>query len=229
MFENVVSASRWSYPELKEAEGELSRYGGFFSVCSVGKHVWDFWKAEGLFVLSTLTNGKHSDTLNMKQKTNSPLGNYEIWLLNGKSVFYAAFDSIRDTLDYDFGQERTFFLCRAGCYAGNQAYCKVYFRHLANSSFLWGQYPNNSCIDGKISENLRFPCEQSGFAENSWYFRNALVRANFTDLQNDVHSTPVFLEQFMENLLTGAHHDLKNRYMHIDYSEAAQSAIPSAK
>ena len=62
------------------------------------------------------------------------------------------------------------------------------------------------------------------FAVNSWYFRNALERANFNDLQNDVHSTTVFLEQFMENLLTGTQHDLKNRYMHIDYSETAQSA-----
>ena len=67
------------------------------------------------------------------------------------------------------------------------------------------------------------------FADNSWYFRNALVRANYNDLQNDVHATTVFLEQFMENLLTGAQHNLKNRYMHIDYADAAQSAIQSAK
>lgn len=44
------------------------------------------------------------------------------------------------------------------------------------------------------------------FADNSWYFRNALVRANYNDLQNDIHATTVFLEQFMENLLTGARH-----------------------
>lgn len=62
------------------------------------------------------------------------------------------------------------------------------------------------------------------FADNSWYFRNALVRANYNNLQNNVHSTTIFLEQFMENLLTGAQHKLKNRYMHIDYSETAQSA-----
>lgn len=43
----------------------------------------------------------------------------------------------------------------------------------------------------------------------------------FNDLQNNIHSTTVFLEQFMENLLTGAQHDLKNRYMHVDYSETA--------
>ena len=45
-----------------------------------------------------------------------------------------------------------------------------------------------------------------------------------TRTTNDIYSTTMFLEQFMENLLTGAHHDLKNRYMHIDYSETSQSA-----
>ena len=30
------------------------------------------------------------------------------WVLNGKSVYYAAFDSIRETLDYDFTQEKAF-------------------------------------------------------------------------------------------------------------------------
>ncbi|MBR3267541.1 MAG: winged helix-turn-helix domain-containing protein, partial [Oscillospiraceae bacterium] len=64
------------------------------------------------------------------------------------------------------------------------------------------------------------------FADNSWYFRNALVRANYNDLQNDIHATTIYLEQFMENLLTGAQHDLKNRYMYIDYADAAQSANP---
>lgn len=64
------------------------------------------------------------------------------------------------------------------------------------------------------------------FADNSWYICNAHVRANHNDLQNNVHSTAEFLELFMENLLTGANHELKNRYMHIDYSETSQSANP---
>lgn len=55
------------------------------------------------------------------------------------------------------------------------------------------------------------------FAENSWYFRNALVRANYNDLQNGIHATTKFLEMFFENLLLNAGHELKNRYMHIDF------------
>lgn len=52
---------------------------------------------------------------------------------------------------------------------------------------------------------------------NSWYFRNALVRANYNDLKNGVHATTKFLEQFFCNLLLGTKYELKNRYMHVDY------------
>ena len=60
------------------------------------------------------------------------------------------------------------------------------------------------------------------FAENSWYFRNALVRANYNDLQNGVHATNEFLEQFFENLLLGTKHELKNRFLHVDYEKQAE-------
>lgn len=62
------------------------------------------------------------------------------------------------------------------------------------------------------------------FAENSWYFRNALVRANYNDWQNGVHATTKFLELFFENLLMNANYELKNRYMHIDFESAIQNA-----
>ena len=62
-----------------------------------------------------------------------------------------------------------------------------------------------------------FAVSNETFAENSWYFRNALVRANYNDLQNGVYATTEFLELFFENLLMNAGHELKNRYMHIDF------------
>lgn len=61
---------------------------------------------------------------------------------------------------------------------------------------------------------------------NAWYFRNALVRANYNDWQNGIHATTEFLEMFFENLLMNAGHELKNRYMHVDYKN--ESAIHSA-
>lgn len=71
-----------------------------------------------------------------------------------------------------------------------------------------------------------FKISNETFAENSWYFRNALVRANYNDWQNDIHATTEFLELFFENLLMNAGHELKNRYMHIDFQN--ESVIQSA-
>ena len=55
------------------------------------------------------------------------------------------------------------------------------------------------------------------FAENAWYFRNALVRANYTDLKNDIHETTVYLERLIRNLLLDENNGLKNRHLHINH------------
>lgn len=62
-----------------------------------------------------------------------------------------------------------------------------------------------------------FSVNNDAFEKNSWYFRNALVRANYNNLQKGVHSTTKFLEMFFSNLLLDTHYELKNRYMYIDY------------
>ena len=146
------------------------------------------------------------------------------WVLNGSSVFYAAFDSIRDTLDYDFGQEKAF------SYSELDAAQAI--KHIARFiSGIWQIHPfcegntrTTAVFMIKYLQTFGFNVSNQVFADNSWYFRNALVRANFNDLKNGIHSTTVFLEQFMENLLTGADHDLKNRHLHIYYAKPAQSA-----
>lgn len=146
------------------------------------------------------------------------------WVLNGNTVFYASFDSIRDTLDYDFNQEKEF------SYAGLDATQAI--KHIAMFiSGIWQIHPfcegntrTTAVFMIKYLQTFGFSVSNQVFADNSWYFRNALVRANYNDLQNNIHATTVFLEQFIENLLTGVDHDLKNRYMHIDHTEKSQSA-----
>lgn len=54
------------------------------------------------------------------------------------------------------------------------------------------------------------------FALHSWYFRNALVRANYRNVQKDIDYTPIYLVRFFRNLLLGEKWDLKNRYLHIE-------------
>ena len=53
------------------------------------------------------------------------------------------------------------------------------------------------------------------FAENAWYFRNALVRANYTNLQKGIHETTEYLELFLRNLLLNEQNELQNRNLHI--------------
>ena len=67
----------------------------------------------------------------------------------------------------------------------------------------------------KYLRSLGFNADNELFAENSWYFRNALVRANYNNLQKGIHENPEFLEKFFRNLLLGEHNELKNRFLHI--------------
>lgn len=149
------------------------------------------------------------------------------WVLKGDTVMYASYDSIRDALDYDFSQEKNFSY--EGLTIGESV------RHIAKfTSGIWQIHPfgegntrSTAVFVIKYLKTFGFTVSNETFAENSWYFRNALVRANYNDWQNGIHATTEFLELFFENLLMNAGHELKNRYMHVDFSN--ECAIQSAK
>ena len=69
------------------------------------------------------------------------------------------------------------------------------------------------------------------FAENAWYFRNSLVRANYNDLKNGVHETTEYLELFLRNLLLNENHPLHNRTLNISgaFKETEKPDIETAK
>lgn len=71
----------------------------------------------------------------------------------------------------------------------------------------------------KYLRSLGYKADNDIFAENSWYFRNALVRANYSNLQNGIQEKSFYLEQFFRNLILGKNNELKNRYTHIDYEK----------
>lgn len=68
----------------------------------------------------------------------------------------------------------------------------------------------------KYLKTFGFHINHDAFAAHSWYFRNALVRANYNDLTRGIHVTTEYLEYFFGNLLLGTEHELKNRYLVID-------------
>ena len=149
------------------------------------------------------------------------------WVLNGGTVIYAPFDSVGATLDYDFKTEKEF------SYDGLSVGESV--RHIAKfASDIWQIHPfcegNTRATAVFIIKYLKtfgFNVSNDVFAENSWYFRNALVRANYSNLSDSITATTEFLERFFENLLLGKQNELKNRFLHIDFQSRIVGASKS--
>ena len=135
------------------------------------------------------------------------------WVLNGEMVFYASADSIRATLDYDFSQEKNH------TYRGSSKEETAY--HIAKfisdvwqiHAFCEGNTRTSAVFLIKYLHTLGFNVTNDLFAENSWYFRNALVRANYNDHKNGIFATTEYLNRFFGNLLLGEKNVLKNREM----------------
>ncbi len=149
------------------------------------------------------------------------------WVLNGDTVIYAPFDSINSTLDYDFKTEKEF------SYEGLSVSESI--RHIAKfTSDIWQIHPfcegNTRATAVFIIKYLKtfgFDINNDIFAENSWYFRNALVRANYNNLSGGITATTEFLECFFENLLLFKHNEMKNRFLHVDFQSATDSISKS--
>ena len=137
------------------------------------------------------------------------------WVLDGDTVMYGGSTELRATLDYDISQEKAFD------YSGLSM--DEVIRHLARFiSRLWqihifgeGNTRTTAVFLIKYLQSLGFNVTNDIFAKNAWYFRNAMVRANYNNLQKGIHETTEFLELFLRNLLLGESNPLQNRTMHI--------------
>lgn len=141
------------------------------------------------------------------------------WVLRGDSVLYGRWQDLRMTIEYDLGQEHQFD------YTGLNKDQMV--EHLAKFvSGLWQIHPfgegntrTTAIFTIKYLRSQGFSVNNDMFERHSWYFRNALVRANYRNLEKDIGYEPIFLVRFFRNLLLGENHTLKNRYMMIDAPE----------
>ena len=137
------------------------------------------------------------------------------WVLNGATVLYGSATELQATLNYDLSEERKFSY-------KNLSMSEV-IHHLAIFiSRLWqthvfseGNTRTTAVFFIKYLRTLGFDVTNDIFAENAWYFRNSLVRANYNDLKNGIHETTEFLELFLRNLLLNENHPLHNRTLHI--------------
>jgi fido (protein-threonine AMPylation protein)/predicted transcriptional regulator len=148
------------------------------------------------------------------------------WVLNGETVLYASAESLKATIEYDFQLEKAF------SYIGlNQ---QEIIEHIAQFiSYLWqihifgeGNTRTTAIFLIKYLRKLGFnEVNNNMFAEHSWYFRNALVRANYEDLSKSIHKTDKYLIRFLLNLLHHGNHLLKNREMHVYYVPSENDTV----
>ena len=137
------------------------------------------------------------------------------WVLNGDTVLYGSATELRATLEYDLSEEKK--------YPYRYVSMEEIIHHLAVFiSRLWqihvfeeGNTRTTAVFFIRYLRTLGFDVTNDIFAENAWYFRNSLVRANYNDLKNGIRETTEYLELFLRNLLLGEDHPLHNRTLHI--------------
>ena len=137
------------------------------------------------------------------------------WILNGDTVHYLNWEDLHRALDYDIEQERRF------SYKGLST--DQLIQHIARfvsdiwqiHAFCEGNTRTTAVFAILYLRDLGYKVENDMFAQHSWYFRNALVRANYRNAVEGIDYAPEYLERFFRNLLLGEQWDLRNRYLHI--------------
>lgn len=190
--------------DTEEADKVAARIAQLLS-----EKTFQFSPAELLIIHKRLFSGiyDHAGTIRLYNITKKE------WVLCDDTVIYASAESIKPTMEYDFSTEKNF------SYKGLSINESI--KHLAKfTSDIWQIHPfcegNTRTTAVFIIKYLRtfgFEINNDAFADNSWYFRNALVRANYNNFKQGIFATTEYLEKFFENLLLGTGHDLKNRYL----------------
>lgn len=156
--------------------------------------------------------------------------NYDIskkeWVLQGDTILYGRADDIMEALKFDISEERQFK------YRGLSVSQMI--EHIVDfTAMIWQNHPfregntrTTAVFMIKYLRSMGFNVNNDLFADNSWYFRNALVRANYRNPSKGIDVDKSFLEKFFRNLILNENNELKNRYMLIDPS-SNPSSYPS--
>ena len=154
------------------------------------------------------------------------------WVLENDTVHYLNWEDLRRALDYDIEQER--------CFSYKGLSSDELITHVSRFvSGIWqihafgeGNTRTTAVFAIQYLRSLGFSVDNNQFAKHSWYFRNALVRANYKSAVKGIDYSPIYLERFFRNLLLGEQWDLRNRYLHIhptaDWKVQPNLATPSS-
>ena len=151
------------------------------------------------------------------------------WVLKEDTVRYESADVIVATLEYEFERERKFNYKGLG----PAEFIAHFSRFIADvwqiHAFGEGNTRTTAIFAIKYLRTLGYVIENDEFSVNSFYFRNALVRANYTNIPKGVHPTIVYLERFFGNLLLGEKNELKSRYLLVGLHEESSSLVPKVR
>jgi len=148
------------------------------------------------------------------------------WVLNGETVYYASAGSIQDTLDYDFVQEKKFSYKGLSTVGTAENIAKFTSGLWQIHAFGEGNTRTTAIFIIKYLRTFGFDVTNDIFAENAWYFRNALVRANYNNLKLGIHATQEYLDRFFANLLLGENNKLKNRDLRVTSTTNVPVNVP---
>ena len=137
------------------------------------------------------------------------------WILDGDTVNYLNWEDLHRAIDYDIEQERAF------SYRGiSSDDMVIHISHFVSGlwqihAFAEGNTRTTAVFAILYLRSIGFEVNNDLFARHSWYFRNALVRANYKNALLGIDYMPIYLERFFRNLLLAEQWDLRNRYLHI--------------
>ena len=145
------------------------------------------------------------------------------WVLNGDTVLYSNYDMLRETLEYDFEQEKKTDYSVLNADMAVKQICKFVSGIWQIHPFREGNTRTTAVFTMKWLQTFGFSVDNNVFKDNSWYFRNALVRANYNNIPKRIFATSEYLELFFRNLVFGEQNKLSNRSM---LAVELQSATP---
>lgn len=140
------------------------------------------------------------------------------WVLDGDTVIYLNWEDLHQAIEWDLNQEKSFR------YKGLTVDEQI--EHIAKfvadlwqiHAFREGNTRTTAVFTIQYLRTMGFNVDNKMFALHSWYFRNALVRANYRNIQKGIEYSPIFLVRFFRNLLLGEKWDLRNRFLHVNAS-----------
>ena len=151
------------------------------------------------------------------------------WVLNGDTVLYASASMIPETLNYDFSQERQVNYAYLDTDKAIEQIAKFISGVWQIHPFGEGNTRTTAVFTMKYLQSFGFEVKNDMFKDNSWYFRNALVRANYNNYPKGISATNEYIVRFFRNLLLGEENVLRNRELLITSAQSASDPISKSQ